>query len=319
MKGGRKVFFFRDFRRFSGGHLKVWHYFNHVSSSTSYRPSIVFSDESVWDESNPWFAGQDSVPPREYLGSPDVIFLAGLDWQFMHSLCGQNPQVPIINLVQSAMHANRDNPRFEFLNRRAIRICVSEDVKAAIVETSQVNGPVLVIPNGMDGRELPSPLPDRMRNIGVLIAAGKSPAMGIRLRHELQVSGVQAMCLTTRVPRAEFLDLLRRTKIAVFLPRNQEGFFLPALESMGLRTLVVCPDCVGNRSWCLDGVNCFRPDYEFDSILQAVRLAITIDATRRERLLEAALVTVASHKIETERYRFLELLSNSHELWKAGA
>jgi len=53
----------------------------------------------------------------------------------------------------------------------------------------------------------------------------------------------------------------------VFLPNQKEGegFYLPALEGMAVGTLVIFPDCIGNRSFCLSGYNCFRPDYTTES------------------------------------------------------
>jgi glycosyltransferase involved in cell wall biosynthesis len=52
------------------------------------------------------------------------------------------------------------------------------------------------------------------------------------------------------------LNWINQAKITVFLPyRDIEGFYMPALEGMALGTLVVCPDCIGNRSFCLPGYN----------------------------------------------------------------
>ena len=36
--------------------------------------------------------------------------------------------------------------------------------------------------------------------------------------------------------------------MTLFLPNQREGVYIPGLEGMALGTLVVCPDCVGNRS-----------------------------------------------------------------------
>ena len=57
----RLVLFHRDFRRFTGGHLKVWNYFNHVRDSDWYEPRIAFTSESIWDETNPWSNSREYV------------------------------------------------------------------------------------------------------------------------------------------------------------------------------------------------------------------------------------------------------------------
>ncbi len=54
------VVFQRHFERFQGGHLKVFHYFEHVRSSPAHRALIRFSSDSCWGPENPWwpFAGR---------------------------------------------------------------------------------------------------------------------------------------------------------------------------------------------------------------------------------------------------------------------
>ena len=61
LRGGgqiARVLFYRDFKRFTGGDLKVWDYFNHVRSSPRHSAHVRFSAESVWDATNPWNAAQ---------------------------------------------------------------------------------------------------------------------------------------------------------------------------------------------------------------------------------------------------------------------
>ena len=68
----RSVLFHRDFRGFSGGHLKVWHYFNHVRHSPDHIPEIYFSEQTIWDESNPWLSFKDQALPSWGAIRPDV-------------------------------------------------------------------------------------------------------------------------------------------------------------------------------------------------------------------------------------------------------
>jgi hypothetical protein len=71
---------------------------------------------------------------------------------------------------------------------------------------------------------------------------------------------------------------------------------------------------VGNRSFCLDGVNCFRPAYEADAIAAAARTAL---ARRGElgALIERAAETARAHDLPGERRAFLEVLERVDELW----
>ncbi|MGL5135262.1 MAG: hypothetical protein ACRC78_22250 [Planktothrix sp.] len=50
-------------------------------------------------------------------------------------------------------------------------------------------------------------------------------------------------------------------------------------------TLVICPDCIGNRSFCLPGYNCFRPDYTVESLLRTIQQALQYSQTQVKPLL----------------------------------
>lgn len=314
----KKVLFHRDFAGFTGGHLKVWDYFNHVRHSTRYRPFIRFSRESLWDESNPWRGAEGVLAPDAPLDA-DILFLGGLDWLMLEPRARDDSRIPIVNLVQGARHAQPGDPRYPFLRHRAARICVSEAVAAALAESGQANGPVRVIPNGLDLAGLPAPLPQAGRDIDVLVSALKQPALGAELAQRLAHSGHHAgrrvELLGAALPRPRFLDAMRRARIAVHLPLRAEGFYLPPLESMALETLVVCPDCVGNRSWCIPGDNCFRPDYALEPLVRDAEAALALPAAGRARMLERARATVARHDLMAERRAFLGLLDELERIW----
>ena len=50
----KKVFFYRNFKRFTGGHLKVWDYFNHIKMAGNYLPFIYLEPGGDVSENNPW-------------------------------------------------------------------------------------------------------------------------------------------------------------------------------------------------------------------------------------------------------------------------
>jgi glycosyltransferase involved in cell wall biosynthesis len=103
--------------------------------------------------------------------------------------------------------------------------------------------------------------------------------------------------------------------MALTLPRPTEGFYLPAIEAMASGAIVVCPDCVGNRDFCHDGVNCFRPAYDEGEIIAAVQRAIRLSAAEAVDMRRQADVTVADHSLERERASFLQVLDRVDELW----
>lgn len=309
----QRVLFYRDFRRFTGGHLKVWHYFNHVRSSPAHTAHVSFTRESVWDASNPWADARDAVVEHRF--DPDAIFLAGLDWLRLRPSARRRPRRPVINLVQHVRHAEPDDPRYGFLHHRAVRICVSREVASAIEGTGRVNGPVLTIPNGLDLDELPAPSPLAGREIDLLVVATKQRERGAVMLPRLERTGRRVHLLSDPVPRRELLAWMNRAGVTLFLPGHTEGFYLPALEGMALGTVVVCPDCVGNRSFCLPGVNALRPAYTDADVLDQVETALALPREEAERLVAAGSATAKEHDLGVERARFLEALDDLPTLW----
>ncbi|VXD18737.1 conserved hypothetical protein [Planktothrix serta PCC 8927] len=313
----QSILFYRDYGGFTGGHLKVWDYFNHVTFSQNYSPSIYFTPQSSWDKNNPWLNLEQSFILSQPLEYPDLIFMEGLDWQLLDERYKHNSPIPIINLIQSVRHAYPDNPRYPFLQYKAIRICVSPEIKQYLEIQAKVNGELLVIPCGLDRTQIPESLDWEQKDDHILIAALKEPELGQTLKIELEKIGKKVELLTAQLTRTEYLDKLNRARITVFLPNQKEGegFYLPALEGMAVGTLVICPDCIGNRSFCISGYNCFRPHYRVESLLNAIQQALQYSQSQVQEILTHAKQTANEHNLLKERQAFLEVLDNIREIW----
>ncbi|CAD5943475.1 glycosyltransferase family 1 protein [Planktothrix agardhii] len=311
------ILFYRDYGGFTGGHLKVWDYFNHVRFSKNHCPSIYFTSQSSWDINNPWFNLDKKFILSQPLANPDLIFMEGLDWQLLDQNYKHNSPVPIINLIQSFRHGYPDNPRYPFLKYKAIRICVSLEIKQYLETHAQVNGELLVIPCGLDLTRIPESLDWDQKDYDILIAALKEPELGQELKQKLEITGQKVELLTTQLPRKDYLEQLNRARITVFLPNKKEGegFYLPALEGMVVGTMVICPDCIGNRSFCISGYNCFRPDYRVESILNVIQQALQYSHTQVQEMLTHGKQTANEHNLLKERQAFLEILDHIHEIW----
>ncbi len=312
----RTVLFYRDFREFTGGHLKVWHYFNHVADSAGFRPEIHFSEDTLWDKSNPWLSQRETALAEWAPERADILFLGGKDWERLPAAERDHYRRPIINLIQHVHHADPGHPLSAFLRHRAIRVCVSAEVRAAIDATGQVNGPTITIPNGIDLTDLPTP---GERPVDWLVCGLKDGRSGSarRLVKRMEPSRWgRAEFLTKLLPRAEFLAALARAKRVVLLPRETEGFYLPALEAMALGCLVVCPDCVGNRSFCREGFSAVVPaGHDEESVFAAMQRARRLTPVQEAALLANARATAAEHTLQRERAAFHELLASVDALW----
>jgi hypothetical protein len=283
--------------------LKVWDYFQHTKSSGIFKPIIYMTPDSLRDESNPGVASGERISHEWNPHGADALFLAGMDWRAVP----ENYNKPVINLIQGLRHARPEDPRHAFLRRAATRICVSKEVADAILSTELVNGPVITIPAGVDMDSFPET--SDQRDIPVLIAGLKKPALAKSLSEILTHRGIQSVCLTRLLPRAEFLRMLGRARVTVFLPQIAEGFYLPALEGMAMGTLVVCPDCVGNRGFCIHGINCLRPLYDIASLETTCLDAFdrTIKGNSND-LIKRGQETARVHSLDLERDRYQSVL-----------
>lgn len=307
----RTVLFFRKYRRFHGGHLKVWHYFNHTLAADGFDARVLFDVDSNWDSSNPWSGVRDLVVESPSEAQARAFFVAGRDWQRMEALGLLDTDLPIINFIQHTRHAGDWSIQSRYLKRKAIRICVSDEVAQA-VENAGSRGRTIVIPNSVD-------VPVRadrcqMRSVDLLIAGLKQPEMAVQAAIALQKPGRTIEVLADHIPRDEFLAKIGDARNVLFLPNREEGFYLPALEGMALGALAICPDCVGNRGF-MNGRNAVFPKYELPALIEATEAAIMMPEHERTAVLEQARATVARHQPEAERTAYSDVLKNLDQLW----
>jgi hypothetical protein len=311
------VLFHRDFRRFQGGHLKVFHYFEHVRSSPSHQARIRFSPESVWDASNPWSGLREYVVGPGETVAADVLFLAGVDWRSLDPEQRTSPPVPVINLIQDFRPALSDGPLRRFLAHPAIRICVSGEIQEALERVPALNGPIFTVPIGIDLDQLPRVRGTDERDVDCVVLAAKDPSAGAAIAENLTGRGYRVLLVDRSLPRDELLDAIARARVSVHLPNPVEGAYLPALESMALETAVVCPDCVGNRSFCRDGETCFVPRRSKRAIIDSTLQALTASPGELGAMLARGREESRRRALGCERARFLEILEEADDLWAA--
>jgi glycosyltransferase involved in cell wall biosynthesis len=182
---------------------------------------------------------------------------------------------------------------------------VSEEVANALAATGAVNGPIHVIPNGIDLENIPS---TAEKSIHVLIAGIKNPPFAAAVAARLAEAGVAAEVTDAMLPRQDFLDLLSRARVAITLPNREEGSYLPALEAMAAGATVVCPDCIGNRGFCRDRETAFVPRYTLEDVVAAAIAATTQSPRDAATMRAAAAAESLAHSLAAERLAFLKIL-----------
>jgi len=306
---GRSILFYRDYRRFAGGHLKMLHYFRHLRRM-GFDTRVFFTMESKLGSGDPWLREADRFLDDWRPASADILFLGGMDWTALDGRGELVERIPIINFIQSVRHATAGTALYQFLGRRAVRICCSDEVSEALLASGAANGPLYSINNGIDLSELPIAVPFEKKSCRVVIAGLKNPEFANRLRERLAAKNVEVVCLTDFMQRGSFLDALNSSTVVVALPAEQEGLFGVPLEAMALNSIVVTPLVPGNRLVCKDGVNCFAPDYTVDAVVVSTLAALAIPPDQRAKLLAAATETVRQHSIEEEFDRLRNIVAS---------
>jgi hypothetical protein len=309
------VLFHRNFQRFQGGHLKVFHYFEHVRGSVSHTARLRLSPDSVWDETNPWWRSPEALVGAQEQLRPDVLFLAGTDWRALQPAQRARSPAPIINLIQDFRAVREDGPLREFLSHRAIRICVSEQIAEALQGRASPDAPILTVPIAIDHEQLPHARSVEERGTDCVVLAFKDPPSGRMIARRLTRSGHRVRLLDRPLPRASLLETIADARVSVHLPASVEGAYMPALECMALGTAVVCPDAVGNRSFCRDGDTCLVPRRRRRAIVRAALDALRAAPAELQPMLSRGREESLRRGLPAERARFLEILDRANELW----
>ena len=333
---GINVWFHRNFDRLTGGQVKHAHYFDHVRRLPGYAPRITFTAKAPGaspsiDQNRLWPPGNRFRTPQWAPQGGDLFFLAGLDWRFLAQSGLNSSPNPRINLVQHVRHGRPGTELHSYLRHRAVRICVSQEVADAIAGLA--NGPVFTIPNAVDvrlqgpGRRIPIPgwrsalkawglaqrmLPDRI----VTIFGYKRPDLAQALSLSLSRAGLRHRLLLEFQPRHRFLAALSAASIALCLPHEEEGFYLPALEAMASGCIAVTLDCIGNRGFCRHNRNCIvAHQATAESLTAAAKTALHLPAEARKAMLRQAKLTAQRHSLAAERAQFHALLKEMDHLW----
>ena len=141
------------------------------------------------------------------------------------------------------------------------------------------------------------------------------PVLSKGLSDALSQCGVEHRLVSELMDRVLFLAALKEYDVVVCCPNVTEGFYLPALEVMAAGAILIVPDCVGNRGFCIDGTTCLMPAYTADKMRESVLKALSLTESQRNALLYAALKKVGEYSLEKERKAFYAVLKNVDQLW----
>lgn len=304
----KKVLFHREYLGFTGGHLKVWDYFQHFLAHPHFDPYIYLSPNSIVGDHNIWLGDElgDRRVQRYAPNDFDLLFAAGTDWRAIPAECA----LPVINLVQHVRHAEPQSELYSYLQRPALRICVSKEVEHSLRSTQQMNGPCYTIDNGLDTRTWPLARPGG--GSGVVIDGIKNPRLANELAERLRVTDNPVQCIVERLPRPAYLAALSQSRVAICLPAPSEGFYLPAIEAALSGCLTVCPRVPGN-SVCFDNPLVESCNYEREAILETAMKWLTSPMEAQQAALDEAYCALRAYfSLQRERDDLYAVLSKEN-------
>ena len=304
----RRVLFYRKYDQYSGGQQKVFDYFTHFLQHEGWEPSIYWHPESVDVSDTIWAEHHHLVVSSPNPDACDLLFLAGMDWQFVVSY--QRLLPPVINLIQHVRHADPSADVFPFLVNEALRICVAPEVKSAIDATGRVVGETVVIENGIELSKFQA-LGDCGPPCDFYILGNKQPDLAHKLASRLSNRGYSVRSHLDHEAQHHVWQAMSSAGVAIVLPHETEGFYLPALEAMALSKVVVVPDCVGNRAFCRHGYNCIMPALDLAALeTAALDASDALDSAKGLYLQKNAKKTLEHFTLQREREAFHQLLAS---------
>ena len=300
-----------------GGPLKLRHYFEHVlASEFGDQAEAYLPQDTRWNSTNPWTVHRRRVTYAIDWSRVAVMVISGYGWdRFIPARFHAEPPFRVVYLLQSFERLDPSDSQFRHLAHPAVRICVSAPLQQALRKLDLVNGPVHTLPAGIDLTELKA---RKARDIDVLIVGLKRSGFAQSLHAMAANAGLRTTLLVEQLARNEFVQTLSRARIVVCLPGGREGFYLPALEAMALGAVTVCPDAGGN-DYCVDGVNCVKPSYRLDTMMDGLKHAVSMPDWRAKAITDNARATAARHDLEHERAKFQRLLREIMETRRTGA
>ncbi len=303
----KSVSFHRWYHGYTGGHQKVRDYLQHTLAVENFQVNL-------WLENKAKIKADlfEQIPEVNYqphynpIGA-DIVFLAGLDWNAYLPLM-QSSQVKL-NLIQHIRHGDPNHPLHAFLQHRAIRLCVSEAVRQAILPYA--NGPCFTIKMGHD---IPVIKANKVRDLYIL--APKQPQLGHAIADWAKKQGLSFLLDDVAVERESVYQNMASSRISIPLPNKTEGFFLPGIEAMALSDWGIVPDCIASREYSKRGANISVCDLDLSSCCDAIddamrKLSRWSGAYYRHRGKKRA----QNYSLSKERMKYQQILTNVSQIW----
>jgi hypothetical protein len=313
MKKNKTILFYQHFGKNTevrGAHFKSFDFFNHINSFDGYDAIIAFDRTSEWNSTLPWFNLFETMPTLDnVISNPDILFLnSGKDWIKYSQNAKINPNTPIISPVNHFRALNENHPSFKFLSHNAIRLCPSPELFMAVKNHPLTSGKTIYLPNGVYINENVSKLKND-KKIDLLIVGNKNPVLAQQIYSSFKHSSLNLVLLDKWMPKEGFQQMLAESKISVHLPKLVEAHYIPAIEAMMLNSLVVMPDCIGNRTYAKHLNTCYLSDYNLESLVHSIQSALEMQPEITDTIILNAQIESKAYSMNQEKSGLLNILN----------
>ncbi len=309
----KTVLFYQHFGSkfiFRGAHYKTLDYYNHIKSFFDYEAVIAFDVDSQWGPDIPWFHKFKSMPTLESIGlTPDILFLnSGKDW-IKYQAAKQIPEgIPIISPVNHFRALNPSHKSYSLLSKKATRLCPSPELFNAVSKHQLTQGKTVYLPNAVekvhqDNKQW------HEKTTEILIVGIKNPEMAVKLAKTLS-NDFKLKVVDRWMCKYDFQETLNNSQITIHLPKEIEAHYIPAIESMLYGSIVIIPDCVGNRSYAKHMDTCVMAEYNLESLLKAVKLALSMGVDEKFSMIKKGQLIVEQFSFDKERIRLLDIFNS---------
>ena len=314
------MLFVMPFSGVGGGNVKVLHYLEHARACGIRVGLWITQDDGPVDWS-PVSVSDVHIPTPTTLDEWDSIFFTWPgDWpEISKRISPTRPDPQIIHIIQHVRHVDPDfidGYALRLLNTQPFsRICVSPEVHDVIKPHVANDSFLATIPNVIDTRIfhpsfrlLPSAEPRT-----VLYTNWKT-RFGDHIRQAWNstptANTLKFESVNEMISQHELAKRLRTADIFIGTPNKTEGFYLTPMEAMASKVVVVCPDVVGNRSFCVPNVTCLMPEYEdLTGHIQALERLID-DHHLRQTIVRNGYRAARTRQWWDERSAFLKFLQS---------
>ncbi|MFT7476498.1 MAG: hypothetical protein ACI81L_003453 [Verrucomicrobiales bacterium] len=310
----------------AGGVIKILDYADHLAQSgietTMWTPPLPIRDELVY--SLPVVSRlveHRSIDVRDLHNlsfdedKPWVMFTEPTHRKNIDDATMEPLGRRLIHLIQGTRHADprwQNGYNYRLLHRPMSRVAVSHQVAAAIRPLADRTFDLRTIVEGHDcdyftARPTAASAP-ASRPLRVLYNTWKSD-LGDRVAAAMAGdSRVRFIAVRTPLGWSSLRNRYHGADVMLCTPGPAEGFYLPGLEAMAARAVVVTALVGGNEAYVDPGQNALVATFD-DVESHVVALTRLIDDGQlRERLLESGSATCANHTLERERTDLLDIL-----------